>query len=146
MAGAGEFASLMPGRVWLLADAAAYLALEDATACVVGADALLASGAFVNKTGTHPLALCAQARGVPVYVVAERVKIAPASWRWQGETFDPALLLPTPVAGLQARAEPFEQVPLPLVTVLTENGELSRSDLTREAEALDGGLRALGLG
>lgn len=61
----------------LIPDAAMASRVRDATIAIVGADAILPSGAFVNKTGTFLLALAAGYFGVPLYVAAETTKLDP---------------------------------------------------------------------
>jgi len=61
----------------LIPDAAMASRVKDATVALVGADAILPSGAFVNKTGTFLLALSASYFGVPLYVAAETTKVDP---------------------------------------------------------------------
>jgi len=61
----------------LISDAAMASRVRDATLALVGADAILPSGAFVNKTGTFLLALAARHFGVPLYVAAETTKLDP---------------------------------------------------------------------
>lgn len=61
----------------LIPDAAMASRVRDATLALVGADAILPSGAFVNKTGTFLLALAAGHFGVPLYVAAETTKLDP---------------------------------------------------------------------
>jgi translation initiation factor 2B subunit (eIF-2B alpha/beta/delta family) len=51
------------------------LASEAADAVVVGADAVLADGRVVNKTGTRGAALAASREGIPLYAVAAADKI-----------------------------------------------------------------------
>lgn len=127
----------------LMADAASALAVAQASCVVVGADALLAGGFAINKVGTLPLALAAHAVGVPVFVLADTTKIAPASWEWHAEAFDPSLLVPEPCLGLSVDATVFERVPLALVTVLCQTGELAHREISAQAQALDGGYQML---
>jgi translation initiation factor 2B subunit (eIF-2B alpha/beta/delta family)/8-oxo-dGTP pyrophosphatase MutT (NUDIX family) len=53
------------------------LATHEVDAVVVGADAVLADGSVVNKTGTRAAALAAEREGVPLSVVCAADKIAP---------------------------------------------------------------------
>jgi translation initiation factor 2B subunit (eIF-2B alpha/beta/delta family) len=53
------------------------LATAEVDAVVVGADAVLADGSVVNKTGTRAAALAADREGVPLQVVCAADKIAP---------------------------------------------------------------------
>jgi len=61
----------------LIPDAAIASRVREATLALVGTDAILPSGAFVNKTGTFLLALAARHFGVPLYVAAETTKLDP---------------------------------------------------------------------
>jgi translation initiation factor 2B subunit (eIF-2B alpha/beta/delta family) len=134
------------GHSWsirLVPDAAVALAMHGATSCLSGADALLATGYAVNKTGTNPLALAAHAAGIPCYVLAETLKIAPANWEWRAETFSPELVAPTPIPGVAVEATAFERVPLDLVTVLTEGGLLDATAIAARARDLNAGYERL---
>src|SRR5437773_10574723 len=72
-----EAASELGFSSQLIPDAAMASRVKDATLALVGADAILPSGAFVNKTGTCLLALAADHLGVPLYVAAETTKVDP---------------------------------------------------------------------
>ena len=72
-----EAASELGFSSQLIPDAAMASRVKDATIALVGADAILPSGAFVNKTGTCLLALAADRFGVPLYVAAETTKVDP---------------------------------------------------------------------
>ncbi len=134
---AREIAAALPhARARLVADAAMSLAVAEADCAVAGVDALLAEGYAVNKTGTHPLALAAQAAHIPMYVLAERAKIAPADWQWQPERFDPALIAPNPIPGVTVEAVVFERVPLALVTVIGPGGITTPDEIRRIAHEL----------
>jgi translation initiation factor 2B subunit (eIF-2B alpha/beta/delta family) len=134
------------GHLWsirLVPDAAAALVVRDVTCCLTGADALLGAGFAVNKTGSHPLALAAHAAGIPCYVLAETLKIAPAIWQWQVEIFSPDLVTSTPIPGVAVEAAAFERVPLDLVTVLSEDGALDATAIATRARHLDAGYARL---
>jgi translation initiation factor 2B subunit (eIF-2B alpha/beta/delta family) len=66
-------------RVTLHTDAAVahVLATREVDAVVVGADAVLADGSVVNKTGTRAAALSAAREGVPLCVVCAADKVTP---------------------------------------------------------------------
>ncbi|PSP92783.1 initiation factor 2B [Halobacteriales archaeon QS_1_68_44] len=65
--------------VLLFVDAAVahVLATEPVDAVLVGADSVLADGRIVNKVGTQPAALAADAAGVDCYAVCAKDKIVP---------------------------------------------------------------------
>ena len=93
---------------------------------ILGADSIRADGGVVNKVGTFPLALAAQRAGVPLYVLAESLKIAAPSTPVVLEAMDPRELLPEPAPGVSARNPYFELTPADLVTaVISERGRLS---------------------
>ena len=64
--------------VTLYTDAGLAVAVRDAEALLVGADAV-APDAFINKVGTGPLAALAAVNGVPTYVLAGREKFVSAA-------------------------------------------------------------------
>jgi translation initiation factor 2B subunit (eIF-2B alpha/beta/delta family) len=137
MDAAREIAAALPHiQVRLVADAALALAVADADCAIVGADALLAEGYAVNKTGTHPLALAARDAHIPLYIVTERIKIAPADWVWQPERFDPSLIAPNPSPGVTVEAVVFERTPLALVTIIGPDGVITADDISKIANEL----------
>lgn len=58
----------------LIMDASIGIYLEKVDMVMVGAEGVCASGGILNKVGTYPLAICAQAINKPFYVVAESYK------------------------------------------------------------------------
>jgi len=106
--------------VTLTSDAALPGLLDRADAAVVGADAVLADGAVVNKVGTYPLALAAARADVPVSAVCARDKIGP---RTEAETAT-APDIYDGEAALTVANPLFERVPPDLVSVVTEDGPL----------------------
>lgn len=61
--------------VTLYSDAASALAVSKSDIVLVGADAVLADGTLVNKTGTLPIALACKYFNVPIYGVTELSKV-----------------------------------------------------------------------
>lgn len=61
-------------RNQLVMDASIGIYLEKVDMVMVGAEGVCASGGILNKVGTYPLAICAQAINKPFYVVAESYK------------------------------------------------------------------------
>jgi translation initiation factor 2B subunit (eIF-2B alpha/beta/delta family) len=121
----------------LLADTAVADLLADpgaaAETLLVGADAVLADGAVVNKAGTRQAALAAADAGVDRFAVCSRDKIVP------GTEFDPE---PAPDsvydgdAALSVRAPTFERTPSGLLSgVITEAGVLSAAEIGSIAES-----------
>lgn len=61
----------------LMVDAAMAEAVRLSDVVVVGADSISADGFLLNKTGTHPLALCCKALRKPLYVLCDSLKFSP---------------------------------------------------------------------
>lgn len=115
----------------LFTDAAVVSTLADATAVLIGADAVT-SGWFINKCGTYGLAAAAQHQGVAVYVAASRDKFA-------GPVIAPRLRLragpPDEVwdrvtRGVAVGNPYFERVPVDLAAAfITDMGVISAADV-----------------
>lgn len=120
--------------VTLVPDAAVATAVAGVDLVVVGADAVLPSGAVVNKTGTRGAALAAREQGIPFYAVAARDKVR------LDETFvtEPAApALREGAASLPVEAPAFDLTPAALVRgLVTEVGVLAPADIHLVAEAL----------
>jgi translation initiation factor eIF-2B subunit delta len=91
----------------------------------MGADAILADGSLVNKSGTYLIALAAREAGVPFYVCAESFKCTEET----AETItleekSGSELRPPPVPGVRARNLYFEVTPASLVTDWLSNEPL----------------------
>ncbi len=110
--------------VTLVTDAALGLAAADAHVAVVGADALLADGSVVNKTGTLLLALAAREAGIPFYVCCESFKrLPPEAPPPLLEAMDPAELGAPALPGVTVVNRYFEVTPARLVSGwITEAG------------------------
>ncbi|MBI4328284.1 MAG: NUDIX domain-containing protein [Chloroflexi bacterium] len=63
--------------VEVVADAQTAAALRRCTVAIIGADAVLADGAAINKVGSLLAALAAREATVPFYVLADTMKLAP---------------------------------------------------------------------
>jgi len=131
--GVGVAESLAEGReVTLHTDAAIghVLATEAVDAVVVGADAVLADGSVVNKTGTRLAALAAAREGVAVYVVCAADKVTPREEPYlesgaSGTVYDGD-------AAIDVLNPTFDVTPADLVSgVLTDRGVLG-ADGVRE--------------
>jgi translation initiation factor 2B subunit (eIF-2B alpha/beta/delta family) len=114
--------------VTLTSDAALPGRLADVDAVLVGADAVLADGAVVNKVGTYPLALAARRADVPCLAVCARDKVGAGGW-------DPgtAPAIYDGDAALAVENPLFERTPADLCTVVTEGGPLDDAALQRVA-------------
>lgn len=121
-------------RVTLAPDTACAALMEGVALVLVGADAILADGSLVNKVGTRVLALAAREACVPVYALAERLKITPTAYPLALDEQAPEPLLASPEAGLTERRPLFERTPAEFVTgVVTEDGPLSAAEIARLA-------------
>lgn len=115
-----------PATVEFYTDAALALALRDAAALLVGADAITPEW-FLNKVGSLALATAAAANGVPLFVLATRDKFLPPPF-FIGLPLadgDPRDVWSDAPEGVIVRNPYFERVPLDLATaVLTDAGAL----------------------
>ncbi len=129
--------------VTLVVDAALTAFLGEASAVVLGADAVSADY-WINKVGSFGLAAAAAHRGVPVYVVAGRHKMAPGILAERLLPHDgPAEELGR-AAGFSSRNIYFERIPIELATlVLTEGGRLGAGELPQATERATAQLAAL---
>ncbi|MCR9220031.1 MAG: hypothetical protein NXI21_07365 [Alphaproteobacteria bacterium] len=109
-------------EVALVTDAQLALAMTEADAALIGADALTLRGDTVNKVGSHLLALAAAAAAKPFFVVAESFKRWPADAPAPVfEEMDPAELGHRLDAAVRQRNVYFETVPAALITeIVTE--------------------------
>ena len=122
--------------VTLVVDAALTALLPQATAVVVGADAISADR-WINKIGTFGLAAAAARSGVAVYVVASRDKFVPRA-------LEPHIRLPLnpadeiwPDAPLEIHRRNiyFEATPSDLATLyLSDGGAIPSADLPQAVE------------
>ena len=111
--------------VRLITDAQIGLALREADALLVGADAITDDGRLVNKVGTEVAVMAAREFGVPAYAVCQTHKIAPPGWLIALERQEPADVYPTRDFRVQNIA--FDATPLSWFTqTITEYGPLSR--------------------
>lgn len=137
-----------PGlQVTLVPDAAVGAFVREVSAVVLGADSVRADGSVVNKVGSYPLALVAREAGVPVYVLAETLKIAAPNFPLVLEPLEwpeVAGLVSSLPPSVTARSVGFELVPAGLITaVITERGVLDRAQIAARAQAAGGALAAL---
>ena len=128
----------------LITEAQMAIFVHEAEAVVVGADSVQADGSFVNKVGTRLLALAARAEKVPVYVLAETLKVAAPS---QPKRFSAEEGKRREVARqrwLEVRNVYFEVTPARLVTAyVTEEGVRKPSEMRRYASEAERRWRAL---
>ncbi len=137
LAAAGLAVSLAP-------DAAVGAFIGEASAVVLGADSVRANGDVVNKVGSYPLALVARETRVPVYVLAETLKIAAPDFPLQLEPLEWPEAPRPPAPGIELRSVGFEVVPARLITaVVSEAGVLDRAQIAVRAEAAGRALAAL---
>ncbi|MHB8604745.1 MAG: translation initiation factor eIF-2B [Thermoplasmatota archaeon] len=121
--------------VELIVDAALGLFAAGADVALVGADAVLADGAIVNKVGTNLLALACREAGVPFYAVADSFKVSPATAIPLEEKAPREVLARAP-PGVTPRNIYFDRTPAELVTgIVTEGGVLKPMDVAPLAGA-----------
>lgn len=107
-------------------DGAALLALRDAEVFMLGADAVLATGFFVNKVGSRLLALAAEHLDVPLYVCCHTLKFDSASNEGRDDPIEERAadeVWPDRPPAVQIRNPAFERVPAQYVEAfVTERG------------------------
>ena len=114
-------------RVTLIVDAAAAYVMRDVEAVVVGCDALLQDGSFLNKVGTKMIALAAAEAGTPLYVFTDLWKAAVHGFEVEEH---PPNEVYSGEAPLRARNPYFEQTPGKLVSrYVTEAGVMRLREL-----------------
>jgi methylthioribose-1-phosphate isomerase len=156
---AGETRPLLQGArltVWELARAGVPHALVvdgamaglirrgEVDAVVVGCDRVAANGDTANKVGTYPLALAAQAAGIPFVVAGPTSTIDPALPDGDGieiEERDPGEVrafgtAETTVAGTAVRNPAFDVTPAALITALVTERGVARPPDTAAIAAL----------
>ena len=132
--------------VVLVTDALASHSVVEADAVVVGADAVTASGAVVNKAGTYALALAARDRKVPFYVLADTLKLWPRREPPPLESRPGAELWPEAAPGVEVSNVTFDITPGRLVAgYVTEEGCMDRRRIASRAKVLAQARRRVGL-
>ncbi len=133
--------------VTLIVDNAMGLHIQEADMVVIGAEALLADGSAVCDIGAYPLALVADAAGVPFYVAAPlgALDLRPGTAREIVlEEGDPADVWNDPIEGLEVRNVRHERVPSEFITgLITEEGLVQPSSMQQEIRAREHLLDAL---
>jgi len=116
--------------VWLVADAALPMLVQQAAAVWLGADAVTETG-VLNKVGSYVAALAAREHGVPVHAIATRRKLLPAATPALAIAEMPAAeLWDGAPAGVRPRNVYFEVVPLPLLRgVVVDGGVLGPNEI-----------------
>ena len=121
----------------LITDAQAAIFLPRCQAVVVGADSILADGSILNKAGTALLAWAARGERIPLYVLAETLKISPRPWSGDLALLEeqaPREVWPDAPTGIAVRNFYFDHTPAELITALiSEEGVLDRAEIARRA-------------
>ena len=130
--------------VVLVSDAAAPGMVRECRLVLIGADAVLADGAVVNKIGSYGIALAAKAASVPLYAACETLKISPMH-TMPPEVHDGDELWEQPPSGVSVVNHYFELVASDLVTgIVTERGVVEADEAAHIAAAKRAALRAIG--
>ena len=128
----------------LITEAQMALFVREAEAVVVGADSVQADGSLVNKVGTHLLALAARAEKVPLYVLAETLKVAAPSQPQRFTVEEGKRHEVSRMRWLEVRNVYFEVTPARLVTAyVTEEGVRKPPEMRRYASEAERRWRAL---
>jgi len=120
----------------LTIDAAALAFVARADLVLTGADGVTEQ-AVINKVGTYPLALAAQAYNVPLYALAGEEKFWPPGVAFEITDRDPAEVWAEPATGVSVVNRYFEEVPLALFSgLVTAAGVLTAGEVRRQVSAL----------
>ncbi len=116
--------------VWIVADAALPILLQQAACVLLGADAVTDQG-IVNKIGSYVTALAAREHGVPVWALAVRRKLLPSDTRALAiQEMAPDELWEGAPSGVRPRNVYFELVPAALLRgVAVEDAVLGPAEL-----------------
>jgi translation initiation factor 2B subunit (eIF-2B alpha/beta/delta family) len=140
--------------VTVLTDAQAAIFLPQCQCVAVGADSILEDGSVLNKAGTALLAWAAQGYGVPLYVLAETLKISPRRWsddpirfaehqEWLEEKEASEVWAQAPT-GIQVRNFYFDATPAYLIRGwFTEQGELTAREIVQQAQVVQTAINRL---
>lgn len=120
----------------LIVDSAVRFFMREMDRVVVGADAIMANGAVVNKIGTSQIALVAHEAGVPFMVAAETYKLHPGTLLGEEvviEERDPSEVVdPKKFPGATIRNPAFDITPPEYVDlIVTERGEVTPKGVRR---------------
>lgn len=119
--------------VRLVTDASVFQALEGVDMALMGADAITADGGAINKMGSAAVACCAHALGVPVYILAEVRKIAPAEATPPLEQGKPSEVWDAPPAGVTVENLTFERIPPAYIRgIILEDGVFRPGDMAQK--------------
>ncbi len=118
--------------VTLIVDSAMGLFIKDADFVLVGADCV-SERFFVNKIGTHPLALLAKNKKIPLYVASEKSKFIPEKYRFKSthqgeitEVYEKKLL------NVKVENPYFEEIPISWCErIITEDGLLMPGEVSK---------------
>ncbi len=115
--------------VWLVADAALPMLLQQAAGVFLGCDAITEHG-IVNKIGSYVTALAAREHGVPVWAIGVRRKLLPGTTAALAiQEMPPAEIWESPPAGVRPRNVYFELVPFGLLRgVVVEDAVLGPAE------------------
>ncbi len=114
--------------VTLITDAQMDRAMADVSLVIFGADAVLPGRGAYNKVGSTLLALAAQRRSIPVWVMADSLKFAgdEDSWQVSPESNPPEEVWEDAPPGVDVRNDYFDFVSALLIDqVITEHGPRS---------------------
>ncbi len=118
-----EFLAAEGIRTTLIPDSQVGVFMEDMNLVFTGADRIYERG-FINKAGTLPICLAAKHFNVPVYLVAETMKILPESERTvKFHKEDPDEVYKTKSENLHVENIYYERIPLDVAhKVICEDG------------------------
>ncbi|MFH1105777.1 MAG: S-methyl-5-thioribose-1-phosphate isomerase [Candidatus Aenigmatarchaeota archaeon] len=112
----------------MIVDSAARFFMKDCDLVMMGADAITAKGAVVNKIGSSLVALAAKERKIPVYIAVDSGKMDPSTIKGAHEPIEerPGAEISGKIKGIKIRNPAFDVIPPEYVTgIITELGTIS---------------------
>ncbi len=107
----------------LITDASAAAQVAQCHLVLVGAD-LISSDGLINRVGTYPLALAAQATGVPIYTLCSSEKLLPPGYQLPpSPPVPPNHIWPEAPPGITVQVAFSDRTPLDLLSgIISERG------------------------
>lgn len=131
--------------VEVTSDAAAPTLVRDADLVLLGAVSVLADGAVVARIGSYGIGLAAERWNVPLFVVAETLKVSPVH-ATPRESRPSAEIWQDPPRGIAVVNPAFDLIPPGLMRgIVIERGIIVADEAARIAAQRRRGWRALGL-
>lgn len=120
--------------VTMIVDSASRTMMKQADLIIIGADAITAKGAVINKIGSGMIASLAKELKKPLLIATSSYKFDPLTAEGYSEPIeerDPREVLPKKIPGVRVVNPAFEAIsPEKIDSIITESGIIRPSDIT----------------